>query len=208
MKSQTGLPGSFQEVTSGYSVENNTIKFNDAPFNQAPSTPFIVVQLKSLGGGNYGNQDAFGNTVEEDYGGYEYITLNDAIDNFMVGYVGDGKILQKASKSDVLFFAKRSLQEFSYDTLKSIHSQELTVPASLSVVLPQDYVNYVRVSRIDELGIKRIIYPVNNLTINPHNMPVQDDLGIPTQDNFGNNIEGTSLTEERWAKANLDLLNF
>ncbi len=207
-ESETGLPNSFQEVTSGYTVENNTIKFNSAPFNATPSTPFIVVQLKSLDGGNYGNQDALGNTVEEDYGGYEYITLNDAIDNFMVGYVGDGKILQKANKSDVLFFAKRSLQEFSYDTLKSIHSQELTIPASLSVVLPQDYVNYVRVSRIDELGIKRIIYPVNNLTINPYNNPVQDSLGVPTQDNFGNNIEGTSLTEERWAKANLDLLNF
>ena len=26
------------------------------------------------------------------------------------------------------FFAKRSLQEFSYDTLKSIKSQELTIP--------------------------------------------------------------------------------
>ena len=97
----------------------------------------------------------------------EYIKLNDAIDNFMVGYVGDGKILQKANKSDVLFFAKRSLQEFSYDTLKSIHSQELTVPASLSIVLPQDYVNYVSVCYIDSLGVKRPIYPANNLTISP-----------------------------------------
>tara|TARA_R100001480_G_scaffold45150_1_gene58382 strand:- start:7510 stop:8733 length:1224 start_codon:yes stop_codon:yes gene_type:complete len=207
-KSETGLPGSFQEVTSGYSVENNTIIFTNAPFDDTPSTPYIVVQLKSLSGGNYGNEDAFGQTVEENYGGYEYISLNDAIDNFMVGYVGDGKILQRVDKSDVLFFAKRSLQEFSYDTLKSIHSQELTVPPSLSLPLPQDYVNYVRVSRIDELGIKRIIYPVNNLTINPYNNPVQDTAGVPTQDNFGNNIEGTSITEERWAKANLDLLNF
>ncbi len=63
-------------------------------------------------------------------------------------------------------------------------------------------------SRIDSLGIKRIIYPVNNLTINPYNNPVQDATGVPTQDNFGSNIEGTSLTEERWSTANLDLLNF
>lgn len=207
-KSETGLPGSFQEVTSGYSVNNNAIVFTNAPFDDNPSTPYIVVQLKTLSGGNYGNQDAFGETVEENYGGYEYITLNDAIDNFMVGYVGDGKILQKASKSDVLFFAKRSLQEFSYDTLKSVHSQELTIPDSLSVVLPQDYVNYVRVSRIDELGIKRIIYPANNLTINPYSNPVQDAAGVPTQDNFGENIRGTSITEEKFKKANLDLLNF
>ena len=201
--SSSGLPGSFTEYITSYTVANNIITLTGLL-----ASTYVVVQLKFLSGGNYGAQDAFGETVEENYGGYEYITLNDAIDNFMVGYVGDGKILQKAKKSDVLFFAKRSLQEFSYDTLKSIHSQELTVPASLSIVLPQDYVNYVRVSRIDSLGIKRIIYPVNNLTINPYNNPVQDAAGVPTQDNFGENIEGTSLTEERWRKGNLNLLNF
>jgi hypothetical protein len=204
--STSGLPGSFTEYTSTYTVSNNTINFPGG--SPIPQNSYVVVQLKTLSGGNYGAQDAFGQTVEENYGGYEYITLNDAIDNFMVGYVGDGKILQRADKSDVLFFAKRSLQEFSYDTLKSIHSQELTVPASLSLALPQDYVNYVRVSRIDSLGIKRIIYPVNNLTINPYNNLVQDAAGVPTQDNFGSNIESTSITEERWSTANLDLLNF
>ena len=207
--SPSGLPGSFTEYTSQYEVSNNTIYIGtQAVPVLLPQNTVVVVQLKTLSGGNYGNQDAFGQTTEENYGGYEYITLNDAIDNFMVGYVGDGKIIQNCKKSDVLFFAKRSLQEFSYDTLKSVHSQELTVPASLSIVLPQDYVNYVRVSRIDELGIKRIIYPVNNLTINPYNNPVQDAAGVPTQDNFGANIEGTSITEERFKKANLDLLNF
>jgi len=208
--SSSGSPGSFTEYTSSYTVTNNVIKI----VGSLTINHYLVVQLKTLDGGKYGDSvagtgfDAFGDTVEENYGGYEYITLNDAIDNFMVGYVGDGKILQRADKSDVLFFAKRSLQEFSYDTLKSIHSQELTVPASLSLALPQDYVNYVRVSRIDSLGIKRIIYPVNNLTINPYNNPVQDASGVPTQDNFGENIEGTSITEKRWDKANLNLLNF
>jgi hypothetical protein len=125
----------------------------------------------------------------------------------MVGYVGDGKILQKAKKSDVLFFAKRSLQEFSYDTLKSIHSQELTIPASLNIILPQDYVNYVSVCYIDELGVKRPIYPANNITTSPYENPVQDSEGVPTQDNFGSNIEGTSITEERWKDANTKILS-
>ena len=208
--SSSGLPGSFTEYISSYTVTNNVIKI----VGSLTINHYLVVQLKTLDGGKYGDSaagtgfDAFGDTVEENYGGYEYITLNDAIDNFMVGYVGDGKILQNAKKSDVLFFAKRSLQEFSYDTLKSIHSQELTVPPSLSIALPQDYVNYVQVSRIDELGIKRIIYPVNNLTINPYNNPIQDSSGVPTQDNFGENLEGTSITEDRWKNANLNLLNF
>lgn len=205
--SSSGIPGSWSEWVTELKVDNNIIELVAQPGVSA----YVVVQLKILTGGKYGNtpaDQAFGEAVEDNYGGYEYIKLNDAIDNFMVGYVGDGKILQQAKKSDVLFFAKRSLQEFSYDTLKSVHSQELTVPASLSLPLPQDYVNYVRVSRIDELGIKRILYPVNNLTINPYSTPAQDSAGIPTQDNFGENIEGTSITEEKWKNANLNLLNF
>ena len=204
--SLTGLPQTYTEYLLAYSVSNNIININGI----LPTGTFVVVQLKVLTGGKYGQTEAekaYGDTVEDNYGSYEYIKLTDAIDNFMVGYVGDGKLIQNAKKSDVLFFAKRSLQEFSYDTLKSIHSQELNVPASLSVILPQDYVNYVRVSFIDQLGVKRIIYPANNLTIAPFETPIQDQAGVPTQDNFGENIEGTSLTVERWKKANDNLIN-
>ena len=201
--SPTGLPGSFVEYTTIYTVVNSTVNISPAP---AIGT-YFVVQLKSLDGGNYGNGDAFGTTVENNYGGYEYLSLKDVVNNFLVGYVGNHKLIQDSKRTDVIFHAKRGLQEFSYDTLRSIKSQELTIPPSLSVVLPQDYVNYVRVSFIDQLGVKRIIYPANNLTINPYENPIQDAQGVPTQDNFGKNLEGTSITEERWAKANDNLLN-
>ncbi len=206
--SATGLPNSFTEYITAYRVSNDTISLGTTavPASLTQGT-YLVVQLKTLSGGNYGNQDAFGQTVEENYGGYEYLSLGDVCDNFMVGYVGDGKILQSAKKSDVLFFAKRSLQEFSYDTLKSIHSQELTVPHSLNIVLPQDYVNYVSVCYIDGLGLKKPIYPANNLTTSPYNNPVQDATGVPIQDNFGSNIEGTSITEDRWKKANTKIIS-
>ena len=203
--SPTGIPGTYSEYVLAYTVVNNIITLTGLP-----SSTKVVIQLKILTGGKYGQTEAekaYGDTVEDNYGSYEYIKLTDAIDNFMVGYVGDGKLIQKAKKSDVLFFAKRSLQEFSYDTLKSIHSQELNIPASLSVILPQDYVNYVRVSWIDQLGVKRIIYPANNLTIAPFGTPIQDQVGVPTQDNFGENIEGTSITTERWKRANDSLID-
>ena len=201
--SPTGLPGSFVEYTTIYTVVNSTVNISPAP---AIGT-YFVVQLKSLDGGNYGNGDAFGTTVENNYGGYEYLSLKDVVNNFLVGYVGNHKLIQDCKRTDVIFHAKRGLQEFSYDTLRSIKSQELTIPPSLSVVLPQDYVNYVRVSFIDQLGVKRIIYPANNLTIHPYENPIQDAQGIPTQDNFGENLKGTSITEERWARANDNLLN-
>lgn len=197
--SSTGFPGTFNEYVLSYGVSNNIITLASA----IPANYYVVVQLKTLDGGNYGNplnpnSYAYGDTVEENYGSYSYISLNDVVNNFMVAYVGTGKLIGSVKRTDIIFHAKRSMQEFSYDTLKSIHSMELNVPNSLSVVLPQDYVNYVRMSWIDYQGVKHIIYPTNNLTIAPYENPVQDTRGVPIQDNFGDNIEGTSLTEERW----------
>jgi len=108
--STTGTPGTWSEYVLQYSVVNNTITFNAAPANNL----FIIVQLKILDGGQYAStiqEEAIGDAVEENYGGYQYVKLNDIVNNYMVGYVGDGKIIQTAKKSDVLFFAKRSLQE-------------------------------------------------------------------------------------------------
>ena len=192
----------YTEYTAAYTVANNIITITNA----IALNTSVVVQLKSETGGNYGNKDAVGSTVQDNWGSYSYITLNDIIDNFMVGYIGDGKLIGTAKKSDVLFFAKRGLQEFSYDTLKSIKSQELTIPPSLSLPMPQDYVNYVNISWVDKSGVKHIIYPTT-LTSNPHNMPLQDSDGIPTQNNFNENNEGTSLIEQRWDENNLKTIN-
>ena len=207
--STTGLPGSYVEYLTIFTVVNNAITF------EAGSEPanglYIVVQLKILDGGKYGTTEAekaYGQVVEDNYGSYAYTTLNDAIDNFMVGYVGDGKLVQTAKRSDILFHAKRGLQEFSYDTLKSIKSAELTIPASLTLALPQDYVNYVKCSWVDQAGVLHPIYPTNNLTTSPYYTQIQDSAGVPTQDNFGSDIEGTSITQERWHSNNSgDLLN-
>tara|TARA_R100000654_G_scaffold43152_3_gene69368 strand:- start:7422 stop:8576 length:1155 start_codon:yes stop_codon:yes gene_type:complete len=141
----------------------------------------------------------------DNYGGYEYIKLNDIINNFMVAYVGEDKIVERVKRSDVIFHAKRGLQEFSYDTLKSVNSMEIEVPPSLSFPIPHDYVNYVQLSWIDNIGIKHIIYPTNNLTSSPTEVPIQDGgyNALPIQDYWGENLEAQqSRTNERWRKAN------
>jgi len=140
--------------------------------------------------------------INNNYGSYEYISLHDVINNFIVAYVGKDKIIPDIKRTDVMFHAKRGLQEFSYDTLKSIKSQELTVPPSLSVVIPQDYVNYVKCSWVDDVGAKHIVYPTR-VTSNPTELPIQDAAGIPTQDSVGSNVEDpNSVTEQRWAEQN------
>ena len=136
----------------------------------------------------------------DDYGSYRYISINDIINNFIVSYVGDGKLLPSVKRTDIIFHAKRAMQEFSYDTLKSIKSQELTIPNRLTLAIPQDYINYVKASWTDDFGVKHIIYPTT-LTSNPTEIPIQDGDGIPTQDFNGENIEGTSIVEENWESA-------
>ena len=201
--SANNAPGSYTEYSATYNVVNNEITFASAP----AANTYIVVQLKSLDGGNFGNKQAIGTAVQENYGGYGYTSLNDIINGFIATYVGEHKLIPDVKRTDVIFHAKRGLQEFSYDTLRSIKSQELTIPPSLSVIIPQDYVNYVNITYIDALGVKHPIYPANNLTISPYEVPIQDGDGDPTQDYFGDNLEGTSITMERWAEANDNLLN-
>jgi len=161
---------------------NNVITLRLGPYTAAD----VYIQLKQP-------------AIDDNYGSYSYISLNDIVNNFVVAYVGTDKIIPRCKRSDIIFHAKRGLQEFSYDTLKSVKSQELTIPPGLGVPIPQDYVNYVRCSWIDQSGVQHIIYPVNNLTTSPTELPIQDTNGVPTQNAYGENNEATqSQTEERW----------
>ena len=192
----------YTEYVLPYTVSGNTITIAE-DLDQGVG---LIVQLKTESGGNYGNKDAYGESVQDNWGSYAYTKLNDVINNFIVAYVGAGKLIPSVKRTDVIFHAKRAMQEFSYDTLKSINSQELNIPNSLSVAIPQDYVNYVNIHWVDKQGVKHIIMPTQ-LTSNPYSNPIQDQSGIPMQDNFGDNIEGTSITEERWANNDLKQRN-
>jgi hypothetical protein len=96
---------------------------------------------------------------DENYGNYQYITLEDIINQFIVSYVGENKIISKVRRTDIQFHAMRALQELSYDTLNRYKSLEYEVPATLKMPLPQDFVNHVKVSYVDDSGIMRVLYP-------------------------------------------------
>ena len=90
---------------------------------------------------------------------YQFTTLKDVISNFVVAYTGEDKIIMKANRTDIQFHAMRALQELSFDTFKSTKSQEIEIPPSLKMILPQDYVNYVKFSVKGSNGIERVLYP-------------------------------------------------
>ena len=76
-KLYTAAPGQqvYTEYTSSYTIVDNKITFaTGLALNTA-----VAVQLKSQTGGEYGNRDAYGNTVEENWGSYSYTKLNDVV---------------------------------------------------------------------------------------------------------------------------------
>jgi hypothetical protein len=130
------------------------------------------------------------------YGEYQFVSLNDIINQFMFVYIGEDKIISKASRTDVAFHAQRGLAELSFDTFKSTKALEITVPQTLQMILPQDYVGYVKLSWVDGAGIKHILQPASK-TSNPIK---------PTQNTDGdysfNGTTGALLTDSEsttWA---------
>jgi hypothetical protein len=97
---------------------------------------------------------------------YQFTSLDDVITQFQIAYVGEDKIISKVRRVDIAFHAQRALQELSFDTFKSTKAQEITLPPSLQMILPQDYVNYTKISTVDSAGIKHLLYPTNK-TSNP-----------------------------------------
>lgn len=179
-----------KEISQGnYSYSSPTITFSGNTNNTdvlesggAPKTGLgiIVVQVNAI----------------EKLGNYQHITLADVVNNFMVSYVGEDKIIAKVKRSNVLFFAQRAIQELTYDTLESEKSQEIEIPDSLQMKLPHDYVNYIKMTWVDNSGVEHTILPAQK-TSNPTAL-LQDNNFDYVFDNNGNLL--TAGESETWKK--------
>jgi len=105
------------------------------------------------------------NAVEQ-YGNYQYIGVQDLVNNFIIAYVGLDKLIHKVKRTDIFFHAQRCIAELSYDTLRSEKSQEVEIGPDLTMVMPQDFVSYVKLSRLSTDGIEQPLYPARQ-TSNP-----------------------------------------
>ena len=133
------------------------------------------------------------------YGSYQFVSLYDIIESFMAIYVGEEKIISKASRLDVAFFAQRALAEMSFDTFKSIKSQQITLPNTQIMPLPHDYVNYTKISSVDASGVKHPLYPTRH-TNNPFQIRQKEDGGydFPSNADLVTNSDFATGTLESW----------
>ena len=84
--------------------------------------------------------------TDANWGSYQYVSLDNIVNNFMLMYQGNTELINNINRYQVLFFAKRAIQELNYDAMKEIKILQLTINDQLKFILPPDYVNWVRIS--------------------------------------------------------------
>lgn len=78
-----------------------------------------------------------------------FITLNDVINNFLISYTGMGKLIPDAIRTEVVFHARRCLQEFAYETIKSQFVTTYPTPLTSIKPLMSDFVAVISISLND-----------------------------------------------------------
>lgn len=88
-----------------------------------------------------------GGVIPEDanHGSYQYASLKDIVIDFITMYVGDDKLLNNVKRHEVIYHAKRGIKQLNFD-ISSIKTIEVMVGDNLKFILPNDYVNWVRIS--------------------------------------------------------------
>ena len=137
------------------------------------------------------------NTFPESLGNYQFITLNDIINNFIISYVGEDKIIPKVRRTDISFHAQRAIQELTYDVFRSTKTQEIELSGNLTMKLPHDFVSYIKLSWTDSSGVQRLILPARK-TANPTAILQDDTAEEYLYDNAGNLLLASE--SETWKK--------
>jgi hypothetical protein len=114
-----------------------------------------------------------GNLPEDkNWGSYQYVSLEDIVNNFMLMYQGNHSLINNEPRYKILFHAKRGIQELNYDAFKETKVLQLDVCDTLRFVLPQDYVNWIRISLFKD----GYLYPLTeNIQANSSDAYLQDN---------------------------------
>tara|TARA_R100000908_G_C3751142_1_gene145734 strand:+ start:1346 stop:2266 length:921 start_codon:yes stop_codon:yes gene_type:complete len=120
---------------------------------------------------------------DKNWGSYQYVSLNDIVNNFMLMYQGNHELLNNLNRFQVLFHAKRGIQELNYDAMKEIKILQLDLDDNLRFILPSDYVNWVRISQY----LNGVLYPLTeNIQTGWANTYLQDNNAKILYDQDGN----------------------
>ncbi len=112
------------------------------------------------------------NPESENWGSYQYVPLDDIVNNFMLMNMGNNSLINNENRYRVRFHAKRAIQELNYDAFKETKVLQLTLDDTIRFVLPSDYVNWIRISEYKN----GLLYPLSeNIQTNYAKAYLQDN---------------------------------
>lgn len=133
-------------------------------------------------------------TDEELQGNYQFVPLEQIVNNFTQNYLGDDTLHGNIPRSKVIYQAKQGIREFTFGALKSPKVVELELGDNLDIIKPYDYVDYIRISWVNkETGQ---IHPMSENTKTPLGVAhLQDNFAQILFDNEGDILIGTTAIE-------------
>ena len=126
---------------------------------------------------------------------YQYTNLDDVINNFIVAYIGKGKVISGAPRHEVAFWAQRAVQEFSYDMFPTDKNLEFELGPNRTIKLPADFVRMTKVAWIDALGAERTV--TRNRISSVAQAVVQDNEYEQVLDNTGDKIIADTSEQQK-----------
>ena len=128
---------------------------------------------------------------EENHGSYVYVTLEEMVFNFIANYTGDGFLIVNPSRSRVIYQFKQGIKKFSMNALREVKAVELELGDTLDIILPQDYVNYTRISYVNPDSGDLMVLSENTKAPRA-TAPLQDNNADILFDNNGLALEGST----------------
>ena len=89
------------------------------------------------------------------HGEYQSITIEEIVNNYLMARDEDDYTFN-VPRYKVVYQAKRCLKELYFDILQSVRVIELDIPPHLTMILPPDYIDYVRISVVRD----GLLYPM------------------------------------------------
>ena len=119
--------------------------------------------------------------------GMNYVTLRQLINDYIITLDGDD-YTANASDSAIRNFALRGIREFGFDVTSRIKSIKLDVQSNSTAIIPDDYVDLIKVGSIDSDGIVRVFNQNKNIN---YSRQIKQDTTADSP-----NIDDTNLTTD------------
>lgn len=131
---------------------------------------------------------------EDNFGDYAFVGIEDLVNNFLQNYTGDETLLGYVPRQKVVYQVKQAIREFSIGFLNQVRVVELELNDANNIILPPDFISYVRISWVNKKTGR--IQPMSQNKHHPLGIAyLQDNTGDILFDNNGEILEGTTAIE-------------